>query len=120
MSPAFDPPAVRLAPALGPRNHTSGPQDQCGDLLRGGAGDLGQDRDVGVGGQRDARVAELVLHRAQVYARGQRERGRAVPKIVQPDRRQPGVGAQLLEDAAEPVGGQRVALEVVNTYPLAR
>jgi hypothetical protein len=39
MSPAFNPPALTLAPAPGSRDQASGPQDQRGDLL--GAGDLG-------------------------------------------------------------------------------
>jgi hypothetical protein len=45
------------------------------------------------------------------------ERSHAGPKIVQPDRRQPGFPDELPEDAAEPVGGQRAAVEVGEHVP---
>jgi len=51
------------------------------------AGEVGQDRGVGVGGQHDAGMAEHVLHDFQVGSGRQRERGGAVPQVVQPDRR---------------------------------
>ena len=44
-----------------------------------------------VGGQHDAGVAEHLLHDPQVHARAHLgQRGRAVPQVMQPDRRQPG------------------------------
>jgi len=51
-------PAV-LAPtaALCSRDQAASPQDQRGDLLRGGAGDLWQHQDVGVSGEHDAGMA---------------------------------------------------------------
>ncbi len=43
---------------------------------------------MGVGGQHDAGVAQHFLHHPQVHPRGQGQRGRAMPQIMQPDRRQ--------------------------------
>ena len=46
------------------------------------------DAEVGVGGQYDTGVAELVGDRLQVRAFQQHERGGAVAKVMQPYRRQ--------------------------------
>src|SRR6266568_6922289 len=46
-------------------------EDEAGDLFGGGAGDLGQDRGVGVGGEHDRGVAHHVLHHLQFHPCGQ-------------------------------------------------
>jgi hypothetical protein len=61
---------------------------------------LGQDTGIGVGSSDDAGVTEHLLDNLQVSTRGQRERRRPVPQVMQPDRRQ----AQLPDQLAEPVG----------------
>lgn len=63
--------------------------------LRGGhsglASEGGQDTG-GFGGEHDTGVTEQVLHGFEVVPGGQREAGRAVAQVVQPDRGQPGAG----------------------------
>src|SRR6266496_6709607 len=54
---------------------------------------------IGVGGEGDRRVPELVLDHFQVRAGGQGEGGRAVPQTVQGDRRQRAAGDEAAEDA---------------------
>jgi hypothetical protein len=61
----------------------------------------------GVGSQGDGGVAELVLHDLEVGSRGQGDGGGAVPQPVQRDRRQPGGGDQLREQAGHPVRPER-------------
>jgi hypothetical protein len=82
---------LRLTGPSGARDEASGRDDERGDVLGGLAGDLEEDRGIGVGGQHDAGVAEHVLYDLQVHFGGQGEGGRAVPQVVQPDRRQPGL-----------------------------
>jgi hypothetical protein len=59
---------------------------------------LVQHAGVGIGGQHDTGVPELLLHRLQISPRAVRQTGRAVPQVMQPHRRQAGV----LHEAAEP------------------
>ena len=65
-------------------------------------------------------MAEHALHGAQVHARGQGQRGRAVPEIVQPHRRQPGLRGQGREVRVNRSGAIGPPFRLVNTYPLAR
>jgi hypothetical protein len=74
-------------------------EQEGGGVLGGGAGGLGQDTGVGVGGQDDGGVAELVLHHLQVDPGGQREGRGAVPQPVQRDRRQAGGGGPWVSPA---------------------
>lgn len=69
----------------------------CGRVVLGGW----QDTCVGVGGQRDARVAELVLDGFEISTGGVGEAGRAVAEVVQADRGQAGFGPK----SSEAVGG---------------
>ena len=78
---------------------------------------VGQDRGVGVGGQHDAGVAEHVLHDVQVHPGGQGQRGRAVPKVVQPDRRQPGLARPARKVRVSRSGAIGSPFRPVNTIP---
>jgi hypothetical protein len=62
-----------------------------------------QDGGVRVGGEHDAGVTELILDRLEVGAGGVGKAGRAVPEIMQPDRRQPAPFDQVLEPVGEVV-----------------
>lgn len=59
------------APAAGSGDGVSGLDDQGGGVFGCLAGDLWQDGDVGVGGQDDAAVAELILDGFEFGAGGQ-------------------------------------------------
>jgi hypothetical protein len=72
---------------------------------------------VGVGGQRDRGMPQLILNHFQVRARGQRQGGRAVPQVMQPDRRQARLCGELAESAGQPVGGHRSPVEVGEHEP---
>lgn len=91
--------AGRLGPTRpgGAGDQAPGLDDERGDVLGGLAGDLGEHRGVGVGCEDDAGVAKHVLDDLQVRPGGQRERGRAVSQVMQPDRRQPGLAGQAAE-----------------------
>jgi hypothetical protein len=108
---AFTAPVAGAAGACGAGDQAACLEDEGGDLLGSGAGDLGQDRGVGVGGEHDGGVAHHVLHHLQFHPSGQGERGGTVAQVMQPDRRQPGGLGEDAEVAGEPVGGQRVAAE---------
>lgn len=81
-------------------------EDEAGDLLGGGAGNLGQDRGVGVGGEHDGGVAHHVLHDLQFHPGGN-EGGGAMAKIVQADGRQ-SAGGMVLPAGAYVVKGDHV------------
>jgi hypothetical protein len=100
-------------------DHVASSEHQRGDLFGCRVRDVGQDRGVGVGGQHDAGMAEHLLHGPQVHARSQRQRGRAMPQVVQPDRRQPGLRGQGLEGADQPVGSTGQPLRPATTQPLS-
>ncbi len=83
-----------LATALSARDLAARRDDEGGDVLGGFAGHLGQHGGIGVGSQHDAGVPEHGLDDLQVGARGECEAGRAMPQIMQADRRQArGLGA---------------------------
>lgn len=66
--PAYDdlhPTGLSAWPPLS-RCSASGVEDQFGDGFCGGVGDLWQDGHVGVGGENNARMTELVLDYLQV------------------------------------------------------
>jgi hypothetical protein len=92
----------------------AGGDDEPGGVLGGVAGEVGQDRDVGVGGEDDAGVAELVLDGPQVGACCQGEAGGAVPQVVQADRREAGGGGQFPEVPGQPVRATGSPWQVVN------
>jgi hypothetical protein len=69
---------------------------------------VGEDAGVGVGGQHDAGVPQLLLDDLQIGAGGVREAGRAVPQLVQPNRRQPGLFGRAVEPAGQIVRVQRL------------
>jgi hypothetical protein len=64
-------PEPGAARAAGSGDEVARLDDQGGGVFGCLAGDVGQDRDVGVGGQHDAGVPELVLDGLQFRARGQ-------------------------------------------------
>jgi hypothetical protein len=68
---------------------------------------LVQHAGVRVGGQHDAGVPELFLHRLQVSPGAVRQASRAVPQVVQPYRRKAGILHQATEPAGEEVRMQR-------------
>ncbi|WIV59117.1 hypothetical protein QP939_11035 [Amycolatopsis nalaikhensis] len=63
--------------------------EEAGGGFGGVVGEVWQDSGVGVGGQRDAGVAEQGLDGAQVVACGEGEAGGSVAEVVQPYRRKP-------------------------------
>ena len=65
-------------------------------------------------------MAEHVLHHSQVYPGGQGQRGRAVTQVVQPDRRQPGLGSNFLNILVSRSGAVGSPFRLVNTNPLTR
>ena len=67
-----------------------GAEDQLGGVPGGRVLDRVQHAGVGVGGQDDAGVAELVLDGLEVGAGGVGEAGGAVTQVVQPHRGQAG------------------------------
>src|SRR5829696_9357979 len=77
-----------------PERTGSCPGDEGGGLLGGVAGDLGEDRGVGVGGDGDGGVPQQLGDDLQVGAGGEGEGGGAVPEVVQPDRGEVGGGGQ--------------------------
>jgi hypothetical protein len=81
--------------------------EQARRCARRRCGRFRQHAGVGVGGQDDGGVAELVLHDLEVGSRGQGDGGGAVPQPVQRDRRQPGGGDQLREQPGHPVPPER-------------
>src|SRR3984885_12101543 len=80
-----------------PAGRLAGGEQERGGVLGGGAGGLRQHAGVGVGGQGDGGVAELILNDLEVGSRGQGDGGGVVTQPVQRDRRQPGGGDQLRE-----------------------
>jgi len=74
-------------------------------VLGGGAGGFRQHAGVGVGGQGDGGVAELVLNDLEVGSRGQGDGGGAVPQPVR----------RVIRS-----GRNGVPVTVVNAYPAAR
>jgi hypothetical protein len=94
-------------------------QDEVRDRLRRVVRHLRHHGDVGVGGEHDAGVPELVLDDLQIGPRLQREAAGAVPQIVQPDRRQPAGRDERVEGAGERVGADRLAVLAGEHIPAA-
>ena len=92
-------------------------KDQLGGGHRDGEAELDGDAEVGVGGQHDAGVAELISDRLQVRADQQHERGRAMAKVMQPHRWQPRVCYQLVEGSGQVLGAQRPAVRCSEHVP---
>ena len=84
-----------------------GLEDEPGGGFGGLEVQVEQDAGVGVGGQHDAGVPELLLHGLQVGAGGVGQGRRAVAQVVQPHRRQSGQLDEAAEPAGDPVRVQR-------------
>jgi hypothetical protein len=103
----------RCGPAAGPvlsRSATPLLQDEARDRLRRVVRHLRHHGDVGVGGEDDAGVPELVLDDLQIGTCLQREAAGAVPQIMQPDRRQSAGLDERVEGAGERVRADRLAV----------
>lgn len=100
-------------PAEPPRQPLLGGQDQLGRGPRAAVRMLVQDAGIGVRGEHDARVPEQRLDELEVIAGRQRQTGRAVPQIVQANRRQSAGGIESAEQLGEPV-------RVHRPVPIAR
>ena len=97
-----------LAAPIGAGHEPASAKHERGDLFGGFAGDVREDGGVGVGGEHDGAVPEHVLHHPQVHPGGQRQGGRAVGEVMQPDRRHPGLHRESADGPGQPVGCHRV------------
>jgi hypothetical protein len=82
-----------------------------GRVVLGGRKDAG----VGVGGEHDTGVPELVLDGLEVDTGGVGEAGGAMAEIVESDRRQPGAVGKFPEPLGDGVRAEGVPSRRVNT-----